>query len=97
MLPTSPLQQPPPGTIAKVINGEFINYKPGNEVPTYPDTSGRMHAGKMPLPRPTKSSLLKNAPKESSDGKLDRFTMKRFQNVPSRVFSASQQQGPEER
>ncbi len=43
--------KPPPGTITKVIKGDYYvpNGRTRNE--TYPDISGRLHAGKMPPPR----------------------------------------------
>ena len=83
--------KPPPGSIGKVINGDYFNYQPG-PVATYPDMSRRQHPGKMPAPRATNSSKLKDAANRQPQGAaVEPFVMKRFQNVPSRVFSAPQQ------
>ena len=67
----------------------------------YPDMSGQEMPGKMPMPRPTKSSMLleQNArlPRGSASGEGGRFKMKKFLKVESKVTSFNNRKFPSRR
>lgn len=75
--------KPPPSSISKVIHNEYGKKSTGQE--TYPDTSCRVVPGKMPPPKDTNSNRLKTVKDDETEKKP--FVMKKFQNVPSRVFN----------
>jgi len=78
--------RPPVSSINKVIHNEYGKKSTGQE--TYPDTSCRTVPGKMPPPKDTNSNRLKTLRPDETDGKKP-FIMKKFQNVPSRVFNST--------
>jgi len=97
----SPTKKPtplPPGSfsfgIASTQNtipmGLIMSAPDDGEERTYPDVSGVIKKGKLPMPRPTKSSKMAS---DSAKGKLAKdtaevkpdFKMRRFRNVKSKV------------
>jgi hypothetical protein len=69
--------------VAKVL---ATNVMPENY--NYPDLSGKIIPGKLPLPRPTKcSELLANLNQRGGPGPKDLFKLKKFQKISSKVNS----------